>query len=98
MLVVRQFRKKPVVIEAAQYNGTNAMDIVTWVRSSLGEPLAACIDDEGTVKIRTLESGKEGYHVVSIHDYVIKGVAGEFYPCKPEIFSQTYEEVAGVSA
>src|SRR5262245_49851448 len=87
-----KFRKKPVVIEAIQWRGS-ADDLLLsdfvphnlWCRNSDGQPC-----------IKTLESGK-GFHIVSEGDWVIRGVKGEFYPCKPDIFAQTYEpaEAAG---
>lgn len=74
------FKKKPVVIEARKLIATNRVEILDWV----GGNAEAC--DEG-VLIQTLE----GTHLASFGDYVIKGVKGEFYPCKPDIFAATYE-------
>lgn len=84
------FRKKPVVIEARQFttnnepNGAPHMDaLVAWIG-----PMA---HHNGTaIHIATLE----GIHRADVGDWIIKGVAGEFYPCKKEIFAQTYEAVA----
>lgn len=78
-----KFRKKPVVIEAMQFDGTALADIAiaTWV----GEFYVS--SDVGGPKIKTLE----GDHYVSDGDWIIKGVKGEFYPCKPDIFELTYE-------
>ena len=47
------------------------------------------LKEEGTLLIRTLE----GDHIASVGDYIIKGIKGEIYPCKPDIFEKTYEEV-----
>ena len=74
------FKKKPVEIEAIQFTGNNWSEIETFV------PVGK-YNDDGTFQIITLE----GEHKCSIGDWVIKGVAGEFYPCKPEIFAATYE-------
>lgn len=95
-----KFRKKPVVIEAVQCDGSsdNYRQIIDWCR---GSKTPAFMDTEvrncsaehpdgfdyPVLKITTLE----GDHKVSIGDWVIKGVAGEFYPCKPDIFAATYE-------
>jgi len=91
-----KFRKKPVVIEAIQYDGTpeGNRTIIDWTR---GTPTKAFMDTiirstdaDGEVpalKITTLE----GDHVVSPGDWVIRGVAGEHYPCNPDIFAETYE-------
>ena len=76
----QKYRKKPVVIEALQWTGSNLAEITQFV----GDALRI---DSGEVYILTLE----GEHHASIEDYIIKGVKGEFYPCKPDIFKQTYE-------
>lgn len=78
-----KYRKKPVTIDAIKFNGTNQNEIANFVGNSIH------ITPEGFVFIRTLE----GSMAVSCGDYVIKGVQGEFYPCKPDIFEQTYDEV-----
>jgi len=76
-----RFRKKPVVIEAWQ-NVVGA-DIPLWFTCNGGcEPGA-------TIKIATLE----GIMDASPNDWIIKGVKGEIYPCKPEIFAATYDRV-----
>lgn len=82
------YRKKPVVIEAKQWNGENADEIQTFLFD--GNQHAA----HGWVKGQYVEIGTlEGLMVASIGDWIIKGLAGEFYPCKPEIFAATYDEV-----
>ena len=79
--MVKNYRKVPVVIEATQYTGDNFQELAEFV----GKYLVVGV---GGTFIRTLE----GDMLVSIGDYVIKGVSGEFYPCKPDIFEKTYEE------
>lgn len=77
----RKARKKPVVIEFYQYK--NEFDIPylrQWIRNEL-------IENENGLYIHTLE----GDMCISRGDYVIKGVHGEFYPCKPDIFEKTYD-------
>lgn len=91
-----RYRKRPVVVEALKYMGTNASlnELSSWMGRQL-ETLN--VDAQGQimvgglmrVEIKTLE----GTMVAEPGDYVIKGVAGEFYPCKPEIFLGTYELV-----
>lgn len=78
-----QYRKKPVVIDAIRFNGTNENEVADFVGENLH------ITPDGFLFIHTLE----GSMAVSYGDYVIKGVRGEFYPCKPDIFEQTYESV-----
>ena len=82
---VRKYRKKPVVIEAMLFYGSNYNDVVRWIMNDDRENEKP--KDE--VTIQTLE----GVMTARIGDYVIKGVNGEFYPCKPDIFSKTYEEI-----
>jgi hypothetical protein len=78
-----KFRKKPVVIEAVQYDGSNASEIGVFVGD-------AYVDGRRVPVIRTLE----GDMSVTSGDWVIRGVQGEFYPCKPDIFDATYEPVS----
>lgn len=76
------YRKKPVIVEAVQWNGRNEMEIARFIGGNLE------MDDDGLL-IHTLE----GTMKASVGDYVIKGVNGEFYPCKPGIFEKTYVPV-----
>lgn len=75
-----KYRKKPVVIEAVQYTGQNFGEMDEFVGGD------AELRD-GQLFIATLE----GEMRASLGDWIIKGVKGEFYPCKPEIFEATYE-------
>lgn len=80
-----KYRKKPVVIEAIQYDGTNRNDILIKLGlNSIGEDFLS-----RDLFIETLEGDMKA----SKGDYIIKGVKGEFYPCKPDIFEMTYEQV-----
>lgn len=81
---IRKFRKKPVEIEAIQFNGFNFEDIYYWMYGNSGIN-SNCYRE--TMVIETLE----GNMVANVGDYIIKGVQGEFYPCKPDIFEQTYD-------
>lgn len=87
---VRKYTKKPVTIEAMKYEGQTPDGFVPhsvyyWkTNDNQGQnPL-----DED-LYLRTLE----GDHKVSLGDYIIKGVKGEFYPCKPDVFDMTYDKV-----
>lgn len=84
----REYRKKPVVIEAMQATLENALSLAAW----LPKDAAAILVSPGriSVHINTLE----GVMVASEGDYIIQGVAGEFYPCKRDIFTATYEDAA----
>lgn len=75
-----KFRKKPVVIEAVQWTGKNASEVCSFMGGVMGTT-------EHKVEIDTLE----GRMHASIGDWIIRGVKGELYPCKPDIFAATYE-------
>jgi len=79
----RQFRKKPVVIEAIQWAGNNLPEVMEFAGPAKAD---ARLDLDG-LKIYTLE----GTMRASIGDWIIRGVKGELYPCKPDIFDATYE-------
>ena len=76
-----KFCKKPVVIEAVCWDGSNIKEVMTFLQWR-----NASHDDVIGLNIHTLE----GTHHASVGDWIIKGVKGEFYPCKPEIFQMTY--------
>jgi hypothetical protein len=92
-----KYRKKPVEIEAFQFKGdlcysdTGEWCVPEWAIEAYHEGII--FEQSGEYYIRTLE----GNHRISLLDYVIKGVAGELYPCKPDIFELTYEPVLEVS-
>lgn len=95
------FRKKPVVIEAIKATGTpeSNREIIDWTRDS---NTPAFMDkrvmsrDDGTSELQWLSiQTLEGAFWVTPGDWIIKGVAGEFYACKPSIFEATYEAVLG---
>lgn len=86
-----KFRKIPVEIEAVQYDGTNGGEIERFVNGDIGM-IGGTLDYDpigNDYFIKTLE----GKMTVRKDDYIIKGVKGEFYPCKPDIFHKTYEQV-----
>ena len=84
------YRKLPVEIEAELFtrNTWNKVELFTN-NEATGFSIPKCIDGIATCTIPTLE----GDHTAKEGDYIIKGVNGEFYPCKPDIFENTYEEV-----
>jgi hypothetical protein len=84
-----KYRKKPVVIEAEQFSGENNPFGVIEHHQCTYRMCPLCGgDDEPHAYIKTLEGG----HIVTEGDFVIKGIMGEFYPCKPDIFEKTYEK------
>ncbi len=80
-----KFRKKPIVIEAIQYDGTNEKAHEIYKLSTRNVSFIPGKE----LTIRTLE----GAMTANVGDWIIKGVAGEVYPCKPDIFEATYEPV-----
>ena len=98
-----KYRKKPVIIDALQWTGTNKREMFDFLTNGncpeeyITSDLPVVSDNfyidkwkvPGGLIIKTLE----GEHLASIGDYIIRGVHGEFYPCKPDIFRKTYEEV-----
>ena len=92
-----KFRKKPVVIEARQFDGTidSAQAIRRWAHHGLDSATNSVVTIDGIgdpefviVRVRTLE----GQMTATAGDWIIRGVKG-FYPCKPDIFAATYEAV-----
>ena len=86
-----RYRKKPVEVEAFQLKD---MPWPSWFEEAIHEEVAMVVVNNNTdeicsVTIHTLE----GNHRAEPDDYIIRGVRGELYPCKPDIFEQTYERV-----
>lgn len=84
-----QYRKKPVIVDAYWFHDLESgVAILEWIGNNSGHASLSCGDDPKLV-IRTLEGNMEA----SLGDWIIRGTAGEFYPCKPQIFDAIYEEV-----
>lgn len=84
-----KFRKRPIVIEAQRFDGTNCIDLLKWMQVPGWDNPELHPTDFPV--IHTLE----GDMVAGLGDWIIKGVNGEFYPCKDEIFRKTYEAIEG---
>lgn len=83
--MVKKYVKKPIVIEALKIEwGSRKTDLLDFAGME-----NVYQNEFGEVFIKTLEGNMK----VSVGDYVIKGIEGEFYPCKPNIFKKTYSEV-----
>ena len=96
-----KYRKKPVVIEAFQMTKERRWDNSEWP-CWLHEAWNKTFDDEGSLCVDPINNDNkeklyintlEGHHNIAWGDYIIKGVKGELYPCKPDIFEATYEEI-----
>ncbi len=88
--MVKQYRKKPVCIEAVQFTRNNWDEVVSFTGGTVHAlTIERRINGVATCIIHTLE----GPYLTTEKDFIIKGVQGEFYPCKPYIFEKTYELV-----
>lgn len=85
--MVKRYKTKPCVIEAIQWTGDNVEEIKEYIgKSFLGDPIIGSSHNH-SILILTLE----GIMRASENDYIIKGLRGEFYPCKPDVFEKKYE-------
>lgn len=78
-----RYKTKPCEIEALQYTGNNIIEILDWGQGKI------LWDDMDNLYIETLE----GRMRADVYDYIIKGLRGEFYPCKPDVFEKKYEKI-----
>ena len=85
-IVIKKYRKKPIVIEAVQWTGDNADEILDW---GSGHVVQETIPVLGRMMIATREESS----FANIGNYLIKGIAGEFYLCDKDIFEQNYDPV-----
>jgi hypothetical protein len=104
---VLKFRKKPVVIEAVKvtaadwngesFDGSPFSEIPKWLYEAFHNGTLSVLNEGGTDYarwvIKTLEDGPNGEakHIADPGDWIIRGIQGELYPCKPDIFELTYE-------
>ena len=79
---VGRYRKRPVIVEAIRWDGKNSQQINDWIPGSF-----LCWSTDHAPCINTTE----GMMRAELGDWIIKGVKGEFYPCKPDVFSATYD-------
>jgi hypothetical protein len=104
---MKNYTKKPVTIQAVQWNGDNIKELAKFMQTEADGSWVQDLDleslqypymnlegeywfyDTGNLIIRTLE----GRMLASEGDFIIRGIKGEYYPCKPDIFHLTYDEV-----
>ena len=87
-----KYRKKPVVIDAVQWTGVNADEVLAFTGTSAQIESSDC-HGEGPPRLVMIDT-LEGRMAAGFGDWIIRGVKGEFYPCKSDIFEATYERVA----
>ena len=85
---MKNYVKKPVVVQAVEYNGANKEEIEAFVGKKL-DTVYTELKEPLELKIPTLEGDMKA----SKGDYIIKGIRGEFYPCKPDVFEKTYDVI-----
>ncbi len=93
-----KYRKKPVEVEAVKWDGSNLSEVPKWIASAIDKMMPIGIGAAPTGGIMRLGdelhiSTLEGIMIAKPEDYIIKGIKGELYPCKPDIFEATYERV-----
>jgi hypothetical protein len=87
-----EFKKKPVTIEAVQWKNGKVSEVTEWISEALyknPKEVGAIMRFKDEIRIFTLE----GHMTATDGDYIIRGIEGELYPCKPEIFKKTYDAV-----
>ncbi len=84
-----RFCKKPVEIDAIQWTGYNEVEVMAFIDAGDDPPAAEYHQLTADFSITTLE----GVMLARVGDWLIRGIQGELYPCKPDIFEQTYEAV-----
>lgn len=87
--MVKRYRTKPCEIEAIQWNGDNLKEVGEFIGIALVS-WELKMGDYFNLTIRTLEGDMKA----SLYDYIIKGLRGEFYPCKPDVFEKKYELIS----
>lgn len=95
-MTVKIFRKIAVEVPAIEWTGKNLEQVKAFLGDSfLGHIAERRVGGRNEIKVGTLEDGElvQVEHVASLGDYLLRGVKGEFYPCKPDIMKLTYEEV-----
>lgn len=88
---MQQYRKRPVVIEAVRVSAQNMTGVLDWITETGGNARITSQHERPYMGRGIEVSTLEGFMYADNGDWIIKGVAGEFYPCKDAIFQQTYE-------
>ena len=88
-----KYRKKPVVIEAFEWTGDEKQtEYPEWIVEGIKQGIVT-FDERGTENVSMLIKTLEGTHRANRGDFIIQGVKGELYPCKPDTFHATYNAV-----
>lgn len=90
-MLTARYRKRPIVVEATQWLNKGYHDAVTAMLEPEPEPRASCLLCGEPRQFHGVLDTREGPMLVCPGDYIIKGIKGELYPCKPDIFKETYD-------
>lgn len=90
-----KYRKKPIEIEAIAYNGHNGSELFRWSGGKVVESPVLEPSDDDPIGCYVQVYKPDGVMIGVTGDYIIRGIKGEFYPCKPDIFELTYEPING---
>lgn len=89
--MIKKYYKKPVILEAIQWTGDNTDEVLKFGQGKIKYQI---VEHQGKVLSENLYiETLEGKLKVNKGDYIIKGIKGEFYPCKPDVFEKIYEEI-----
>lgn len=84
--MIQKYVKKPVIIEAVQWTGDNLQEVINFIDEKNCHRYQYCKESSSSKVLRIKT-------IASVGDYIIKGVKGDFYPCQPDLFAETYEKV-----
>lgn len=92
---VKKYIKNPVCIEAVQWTGYNVIEVQDFVGKAckIDYHMSQCSESTSVTSAELIIHTLEGNMHANIGDYIIRGIKGEYYPCKPDIFNETYHEV-----
>jgi len=89
--MIKKYRKRPIIVEAVEWTGDNLEEVIGFTGRHPSANDWTWEKYESVVRVHGLKIFTlEGSHMATIGDYIIRGVKGEFYPCKPDIFTATY--------
>ena len=88
--MIKRYETKPCEIEAVQFTRDNFEEVQGFGKGSIsGLMIERCPDGKAYCKVKTLE----GLMIATEYDYIIRGLRGEYYPCKPDVFEKKYKEI-----
>ena len=92
---VKSFRRTPIALEAFRFTPLQQAELAEWCGGQVS--VVPINGDDNSIELVIVLETDDGLTIANVGDYVIKGIAGDFYPCKSEIFHSLYEEIVDVS-